>query len=57
MKIKALTFDIGGAILDWHSGISSGFQRIDERHGIALDWHALTNDYRRPAMTGIVGQV
>ena len=57
MKIKALTFDTGGTILDWHSGISSAFQRIGEQHGISLDWHALTNDYRRLAMKGIVGQV
>lgn len=51
MKIKALTFDTGGTILDWHSGICSAFQRIGERHGIALDWHTVTNDYRRLAMT------
>lgn len=57
MKIKALTFDTGGTILDWHSGICSAFQRIGERHGISLDWHTVTNDYRRLAMNGIVGQV
>lgn len=57
MKIKALTFDTGGTILDWHSGICSAFQHIGERHGISLDWHTVTNDYRRLAMTGIVGQV
>lgn len=57
MKIKALAFDTGGTIMDWHSGISSAFQRIGERHGISLDWHALTNTYRRLAMKGIVGQV
>lgn len=57
MKIKALTFDTGGTILDWHGGICSAFQRIGERHGIAQDWHAVTNDYRRVAMKGIVGQV
>lgn len=57
MKIKALTFDTGGTILDWHSGICSAFKKIGERHGIALDWHAVTNDYRRLAMKSIVGQV
>src|SRR3546814_1945426 len=57
MKIKALTFDTGGTILDWHSGICSAFQHIGERHGISLDWHTVTNDYRRLAMTAIVGQV
>lgn len=57
MKIKALTFDTGGTILDWHSGICSAFKKIGERHGIALDWHTVTNDYRRLAMKSIVGQV
>ena len=57
MKIKALTFDTGGTILDWHSGVFSAFERIGKRHHKALDWHAVTNDYRRLAMKGIVGQV
>lgn len=57
MKIKALTFDTGGTILNWHSGICSAFQRIGERHGVSLDWHTVTNDYRRLVMKGIVGQV
>ena len=57
MTIKALTFDTGGTILDWHSGVCSAFQWIGERHGISLDWHTVTNDYRRLAMKGIVGQV
>lgn len=57
MKIKALTFDTGGTILDWHSGVCSAFQRSGARHGLTLDWHVVTNDYRRLAMKAIVGQV
>lgn len=57
MTIKALTFDTGGTILDWHSGVCNAFQRIGEKHGISLDWHTVTNDYRRIAMRGIVAQV
>lgn len=57
MQVKALTFDTGGTILDWHSGVCGAFQNVGERHGIVLDWHAVTNDYRRLAMEGIVGQV
>ena len=26
--IKALTFDTGGTILDWHSGFSKGFEEL-----------------------------
>ena len=27
-NIKALTFDTGGTILDWHSGFSKGFEEL-----------------------------
>lgn len=57
MDIKAITFDTGGTILDWHGGLALAFREIGERHGLARDWHAVTNDYRRLAMKGIVGQV
>ncbi|MDD2919502.1 haloacid dehalogenase type II [Rhodoferax sp.] len=56
-NIKALTFDTGGTILDWHSGLCGAFQKIGERHGVSLDWDEVTNDYRRLAMKGIVGQM
>ena len=57
MKIKALTFDTGGTIFDWHGGICSAFEQIGGHHNLSRDWHAVTNDYRRLAMKGIVGQV
>ncbi|OGB09551.1 MAG: haloacid dehalogenase, type II [Burkholderiales bacterium RIFCSPHIGHO2_12_FULL_61_11] len=57
MKIKALTFDTGGTILDWHGALFKRFEQAGERHGAARDWHGVTNDYRRLAMKGIVGQV
>lgn len=55
-KLKALAFDTGGTILDWHSGICGAFERVGTSHGIVRDWHNVTNDYRRLAMKGIVGQ-
>lgn len=57
MQVKALTFDTGGTILDWHTGVCIAFQKVGQRHDLSLDWHAVTNDYRRLAMKGIVGQV
>ncbi len=57
MDIKAITFDTGGTILDWHTGIRAALQSVGERNGISRDWAALTNDYRRLALAGIVGQV
>ena len=50
MAIKALTFDTGGTILDWHGGISGAFARIGAAHAIERDWPAIANDYRRRAL-------
>ncbi len=57
MNIKALTFDTGGTILDWHSGISAAFARAGAAHGLTADWHTVTNEYRRRSLKAIVGQV
>ncbi|MGE0430103.1 haloacid dehalogenase type II [Hydrogenophaga sp.] len=57
MNIKALAFDTGGTVLDWHSGIRKAFALAGQRHGVERDWHAVTNDYRRASMAGIVGKL
>lgn len=57
MEIKALTFDTGGTILDWHGGISRALAAAGAKRGLTADWSAITNDYRRRSLQGIVGQV
>ena len=57
MNIKALTFDTGGTILDWHSGIRGAFAAAGAAHGLTADWHEVTNEYRRRSLKAIVGQV
>ncbi len=54
--IKALAFDTGGTVLDWHSGLVRAFEAAGARRGLSLDAHALANDWRRRTMKGIVGQ-
>ena len=55
--IRALAFDTGGTILDWHRGISSAFAAAGARRGLQADWHEVTNEYRRRSLKGMVGQV
>jgi 2-haloacid dehalogenase len=55
--LKALTFDTGGTVLDWHRGISAALTQAGERRGIKADWPAITNEYRRRALQAMVGQV
>lgn len=57
MTIKALTFDTGGTVLDWHGGISRALAAAGARHGLTADWAAVTNDYRRRSLQAITGQV
>ena len=56
-NIKALTFDTGGTILDWHGGISRAFAAVGLRRDLTADWHEITNEYRRRSLNAIVGQV
>ena len=57
MDIKALAFDTGGTVLDWHAGISRALAAAGARRGLNADWPAITNEYRRRSLKGIVGQV
>jgi 2-haloacid dehalogenase len=55
--LKALTFDTGGTILDWHRGVSAALAAAGKARGIAADWPAITNEYRRRALKGMTRQV
>lgn len=54
--IKALTFDTGGTVLDWHTGFRAAFADVGRRHGIDRDWGALTNELRRRSMAAVLNQ-
>ncbi len=55
--IKALTFDTGRTVLDWHTGISRALRQAGERHGLDRDWPAVANEYRRRSLRKMVGSV
>jgi len=48
--VKALTFDTGGTILDWHTGFATALSDTGARHGLERNWHDITNDLRRRAL-------
>jgi len=54
MPIKALTFDTGGTILDWHHGLSRAFAAAGARHGMQADWGKMINEYRRRSMQAML---
>jgi 2-haloacid dehalogenase len=48
--IRALTFDTGGTILDWHSGFTDALRATGSKHGLERDWNSLANDMRRKGL-------
>ena len=56
-EIRALTFDTGGTILDWHGGIRAALEAAGKRRGVEADWVALTNEYRRRSLQTMINTV
>ena len=55
-KIRALTFDTGGTILDWHSGFYNALSKTGDKYGTERDWHAIANELRRRSLSKILNQ-
>ena len=48
--IKALTFDTGGTILDWHTGFKTGLEELGVTYGVNADWAVLANEIRKGSL-------
>lgn len=55
-EVRALTFDTGGTILDWHTGFTSAFAAAGAKHGLQRDWAALANELRRRSLKLMLNQ-
>ena len=49
-EIKALTFDTGGTILDWHTGFRTAMAELGTKYGVDKNWAALANELRRRSL-------
>ena len=56
-NVKALCFDTGGTILDWHTGMRTALAAVGARHGIERDWARLANEFRRRSLKMIVNRI
>ena len=54
--IKALTFDVGGTIFDWHHTIREEVERLAHDRGVEMDYASFTNNWRW-RMFELLGQV
>ena len=52
--IKALTFDTGGTILDWHSGFTKALKLAGEKYSLKKDWAKLANELRKRSLKKVV---
>ena len=48
--IRALTFDTGGTILDWHTGFKTALTETGVKYGLERNWHDIANDLRRKGL-------
>jgi 2-haloacid dehalogenase len=53
-RIKALTFDIGGTIFDWHTGVSEQMEALGKKRGITADWASFVNIWRQTAAMKVI---
>ena len=49
-EVKALTFDTGGTVLDWHTGFRTALAELGAKHGVDKDWAGLANELRRRSL-------
>ncbi len=49
--IKALTFDTGGTILDWHTGFRTALAETGAKYGLERDWAEIANRLRRRSLS------
>tara|TARA_Y100000588_G_scaffold155864_1_gene169888 strand:- start:742 stop:1458 length:717 start_codon:yes stop_codon:yes gene_type:complete len=52
--IKALTFDTGGTILDWHTGFSEVLRKSGASHNIERNWSDIANQLRKRSLEKIL---
>jgi 2-haloacid dehalogenase len=55
-NVKALCFDTGGTILDWHTGVRMALAAVGARHGVERDWAKLANEFRRRSLKLILNR-
>lgn len=55
--VKAIAFDTGGTVLDWHRGLCAAMAEWGGVRGVEQDWHALANEHRRRSLRRMTNTV
>ena len=54
-NIKALAFDTGGTVFNWHDSLVKAFVAVGARRNVSVDWHEVANDWRRRSLQHVLG--
>ena len=54
--IKALTFDTGGTILDWHTGFKNGFETLKKKYNFDYESSKMANLMRKKSLSLVTSQ-
>ena len=52
--IKALTFDVGGTVLNWHDSVVGQLRLLAEKRGVNVDWPDFANQWRQKAAALVI---
>ena len=55
-NLKALAFDVGGTVLDWHGGIVEAHTTLGREKGLEADWRKVTNAWRTQTLKEMLGE-
>jgi 2-haloacid dehalogenase len=56
MNIKALAFDTGGTVFDWHESLVKALSTVGARRGSTADWRDVANDWRLRSLKHVLGK-
>jgi 2-haloacid dehalogenase len=55
-SLKALAFDVGGTVLDWHGGIVEALSALGRQKSLEADWPRVTNAWRMATLKEMLGE-
>ena len=54
---RALVFDVFGTVVDWRTSVIRAGEEVSRRHGLAVDWPAFADEWRRDGYLAGIGRV
>ncbi len=56
-EVRALVFDVFGTCVDWRGSVIRAGEEVGRKHGLAVDWSALADEWRRDGYIGPIARI